>query len=488
MAKDDNSRRKRRLSADDIDGFIDSADDDKVRRFWKTMKDEKLRGGTPEINGLKRRKFLSLPLYNNSIAIIFILAILSFSAWFLLKYTSIGLPVDLTQPILVIVFAFSAIMFHRSVSDKEEIVNMLDEVAGYSILNESVFENIGSGLIVVDAAGKITKINRQAENILEVSNNELIDKSCQIIAVNQGIANLLLQTLRAGHSVVNHEIEWVSSRGRHYSLQITTSLLQNKHRHTVGAVAAFNDVTEIHDLQEKLRLNEHLASIGELSAKLGHEIGNSLGGIRLFADNLVDEFPLGDHRIEYVEEILAEIDRLKTKVSGLRDYSRPIILDLKEADVNEVVDEVLSFARSKLKENNISVRTNLNQDLPKVMMDISQVRGALLNIVINAVQAMKYGGKLTISTQRQNGAVEFLISDTGPGIPEEIRGKIFSPFFTTKKIFGTGLGLSIVYKAVQTHGGTIRCDSEIDKGTTFIIGLPVEMATSEKYADAFSQC
>lgn len=195
-----------------------------------------------------------------------------------------------------------------------------------------------------------------------------------------------------------------------------------------------------------------------------------------------------DHRREYVEEILAEIDRLKTRVSGLRDYSRPISLDLKETDANEVADEVLSFARNKLKENSISVRTNLSQNLPKVMMDIDQVKGALLNIVINAVQAMKYGGELTVSTQRRNGSVEFSIGDTGPGIPEEIRGKIFSPFFTTKKIFGTGLGLSIVYKAVQTHGGTIRCDSEVDKGTTFTIGLPVEMAMNEKYADAFSLC
>ena len=137
-------------------------------------------------------------------------------------YAGIDLPIDLTQPVLVVVFAFSAIMFHRYVSDKEEIVDMLDEVAGYSIQNESVFENIGSALVVVDATGKVTKINRKAEDILEASNGELAGRNYQTIAVNQGISNLLLQTLRTGFSIAYHEIEWVSGKGTPYSLQVTT--------------------------------------------------------------------------------------------------------------------------------------------------------------------------------------------------------------------------------------------------------------------------
>ena len=485
-----NSRRRKRLSADDIDGFIEATNDEKVRRFWQTIKEEKLRGGAPGSDGSGRRKFLSIPLYNNSIAILFILAILAFSAWFFFKYTSISLPIDIdiTQPVLVVVFAFSAIMFHRYISDKEEIVDMLDEVAGYSIQNESIFENIGSGLIAVDATGKITKVNRKSEEILEASNHDLVGRSCQVISFNQGIANLLLRTLRSGYSIANSKIEWKSSKGRHYSLQATTSLLQNKRGHTVGAVAVINDVTEIHDLQEKLKLNEHLASIGELSAKLGHEIGNSLGGIKLFTDNLVDELSSEDHRRGYAEEVLAEIERMKSKVSELKDYAKPISLDLKEGDVNEIADEVLSFTRNEFNENGISVRRNLSHESSSIMIDPDQVRGALLNIVINAIQAMPDGGELTVSTQRQNGSVEISVADTGVGIPEDIRGKIFNPFFTTKKTLGTGLGLSIVYKTIQAHGGTVKCDSEVGKGTTFIIALPVEMAMSEPYAGALLHC
>ena len=173
MVKSDGARKKRHLSADDIDELIEMADDEKVRRFWQKIKEERLRDG---ISGSKRKKFLSIPLYNNSIAIIFILAILSFSTWFVFKYTSIRIPDDITQPVLVVVFSSTAIMFHRYVSDKEEIVGMLDELAGYSIHNESVFENIGSALIVVDAAGRLTRINRRAEDILEVENDKLVGK------------------------------------------------------------------------------------------------------------------------------------------------------------------------------------------------------------------------------------------------------------------------------------------------------------------------
>jgi PAS domain S-box-containing protein len=490
LVRGNGSRKKRRLSADDIDEFIESADDEKVRRFWETIKAEKLRDGLSESTDPEHRRFLSIPLYNNSIAILFVLAILSFSTWFLFKYTSIGLlsNIDITQPVLVVVFAFSAIMFHRYVSDKEEIVGMLDEVAGYSVQNESVFENIGNGLIVVDSAGKVTKVNRKAAEMLEASNSELVGKSCQVISVNQGIANILLETLRSGYATANRELEWVSSRGRHYSLQVTTSLLRSKHAHIAGAVAVIGDVTEIRDLQEKLKLNEHLASIGELSAKLGHEIGNSLGGIRLFTDNLVEELSPGDHRRGYAEEILAEVERLKAKVSELKDYSRPVSLDLAKGDLNNVVDEVLSFARNRFEENGISVSRTTGQNLPEVNMDPDQMRGALLNIVINAIQAMTDGGELTVSTQRRNGTVELSVADTGVGIPEGIRSKIFNPFFTTKKMLGTGLGLSIVYKTIQAHGGTIRFDSELGRGTTFTIGLPIETEMSKQYTDALSHC
>jgi len=119
------------LSADDIDEFIEAADDDKVRRFWRTIKEEKLRGKVLRSNGSRRKKFLSIPLYYNTIAMIFILATLSFSTWFVLKHTSVELPVDIdiTQPILVVIFAFSAIMFHRYVSDKEEIVGVKNVIA-----------------------------------------------------------------------------------------------------------------------------------------------------------------------------------------------------------------------------------------------------------------------------------------------------------------------------------------------------------------------
>ncbi len=465
--------RKRQLSAEDIDELIDMAEDEKVRRFWKTIKEEKLRGRKRSTNGSKRRRFLSIPLYNNSIALIFIFAILSFITWFLFNYTRVSIPVDITQVALIIAFAFSAIMFYRYVSDKEEIVDMLDEMASYSMQNETVFENIGSALIVIDAMGKVTKVNQKAEEILEVGSRELIGRNCQSVIPNQELADLLLGTLRFSSYIANYEFDLESISGRRHSLQVTTSLLHNKRGDTIGAVAVINNVTEIRELQDKLKLKEYLASIGELSAKLGHEIGNSLGGIRLFLDNLLEEIPEEDHRREYVEEILSEVDRLKARIIEIKDYARPISLNLRRTNVNEVMEEALSFSKDKIQESNIVVERHYSAGLPDIVVDPDQVRGALLNIIINATQAMPQGGKLSLSTSQSNGALELSVSDTGVGISEEIRGKIFNPFFTTKRSLGTGLGLSIAYKAIESHGGTIAFESEAGIGTTFTIGLPV---------------
>ena len=466
--------RKRQLSAEDIDELMDMAEDEKVRRFWKTIKEEKLRGRKRDTSGSRRGRFLSIPLYNNSIALIFIFATLSFITWFLFNYTRVSIPVDITQVALIIAFAFSAIMFHRYVSDKEEIVDMLDEMASYSMQNETVFENIGSALIVIDAMGKVTKVNHKAEEILEVGSRDLIGKNCQSVISNQELADLLLGTLRFNHYIANYEFDLESTSGRQHSLQMTTSLLHNKRGDTIGAVAVINDVTEIRELQDKLKLKEYLASIGELSAKLGHEIGNSLGGIRLFLDNLLEEIPEEDHRREYAEEILSEVDHLKARIIEIKDYARPISLNLRRANVNEVMEEALSFSKDKIQGSNIVVERHYTEELPGIVVDPDQVRGALLNIIINATQAMPQGGKLSLSTRQNNGALELSVSDTGVGISEEIRGKIFNPFFTTKRSLGTGLGLSIAYKAIESHGGTITFESEIGIGTNFIIGLPVK--------------
>ena len=321
--------------------------------------------------------------------------------------------------------------------------------------------------------GKVTKVNHKAEEILEVGSRELIGRNCQSAIPNQELADLLLGTLRFNHYIANYELDLESISGLRYSLRVTTSLLHNKRGDTIGAVAVINDVTEIRELQDKLKIKEYLASIGELSAELGHEIGNSLGGIRLFLNNLLEEIPEGDHRREYAEEILSEVDHLKARIIEIKDYARPISLNLRRTNINEVMEEALSFSKDKIQGSNTVVERHYTQGLPGIVVDPDQVRGALLNIIINATQAMPQGGKLSLSTRQNNGALELSVSDTGVGISEEIRGKIFNPFFTTKRSLGTGLGLSIAYKAIESHGGTITFESEVGTGTTFIIGLPM---------------
>ena len=471
---------KKHLSIEDIEELIEISEDEKVKKFWQTIKSEKMKGSNSRFVKSWFRRFLSVPVYNTFVVIIFVFALISFGIWFLLNYTDLNISTDITQIAPIIAFAFISLIFYRYITDKEEIFSLIGELADYSIQNESVFENIGIGLIVIDATCKVIKVNRRAEEILEARSYELIGKNCENIFYNKELGKLLVNTIRIYEEVKNIEINIRSSKGHNYYLQVTTSLLQNKKGDTIGAIELINDITEIRELQEKLKLNEHLASIGELSAKLGHEIGNSLGGIRLFTDNLLEELPQEDHRREYALEILSEIDRLKSGISDLKNYSKPINLELKKTNVNKLLDDAILSNTDKIQNNGIIIHKNYNMNLPEIMIDGDKIKGAILNIIINAIQAMPHGGTLGISTKSWNGSLELSISDTGVGIPPEIYGKIFNPFFTTKKLVGTGLGLSIAYKAIKSHGGNIKFNSEVGKGTTFSVELPVNITINEQ--------
>jgi len=480
--KSNSGRRKRHLSVDDIDKLIEMSEEEKVRKFWQTIKNKETKSFKTGLLNSWYRRFISIPVYNNFVIIIFVFSFIYFIMWFLFNYTNIYIPAaDITQIAPILAFVFIALIFHKYVSDKEEIFDLIDKLAGYSIQNENVFENIGIALIVVDNKCKITKVNQKAEEILGLKSHEILGNNYKEVFPKENLGELLVKTIQECQGIDNFQMEFKNNKNRRLFLQVTTSLIQNRRGNTIGAIELINDVTEIHELQEKLKLNEHLASIGELSAKLSHEIGNSLGGIRLFTENLLDELPQDTDARSYALEIISGIDKLKHSINDLKNYSRPIQLDLKNADINRLINDVIMLNMDKISNNGITVQKNLNENLPEIMIDTEQIKGAIVNIVLNAIQAMPNGGELNISTCRLNGDVIFSIKDTGEGIPWEIKDKIFKPFFTTKKALGTGLGLSIAYKAIKSHGGNIRFDSEVGKGTAFTIGIPVNANYRDKY-------
>ncbi len=227
---------------------------------------------------------------------------------------------------------------------------------------------------------------------------------------------------------------------------------------------------------EQMERADRLASMGEMAAGLAHEIKNPLTGIAAAITVINDDFDPSDPRREIVNEVLEQIKRLDKTVNDLLFFGRPAPPEPTFADVNDILRKTLWFAAQHRGGKNIEKVLDLQDGLPPVYVDPKQIHQVFLNLTLNAVQAMPGGGTLTIRTHRVNRNdtpwVRVGISDTGPGIPQQILDKIFTPFFTTKAQ-GTGLGLAICHKLVTQHQGTITVRSEDGIGTEFVILLPV---------------
>lgn len=237
------------------------------------------------------------------------------------------------------------------------------------------------------------------------------------------------------------------------------------------------DITEEKRNETKLRRTESLASMTTMAAGIAHEIKNPLAAMQIHLQLLRRAYKKKSSLTEEeAERYLAVLDEEISHLNGIAvDFLfavRPMNIVLALGDVNPVCEDLVAFVRPELKMHGITVVTRLQKFLPNVELDANYLRQALLNIVKNAMNAMEKGGRLTISTKLAGDFIELRLSDTGCGISEEHVAKIFEPYFTTKAS-GTGLGLTVVYKVIKEHKGDISVTSQVGKGTTFIIKLPV---------------
>ncbi len=230
--------------------------------------------------------------------------------------------------------------------------------------------------------------------------------------------------------------------------------------------------------QEQLIRSEKMAALGQLSAGVAHEIRNPLTSIKIFIQTLEKEMDLDETQQEDFRIIRKEIDRLNEIVVRFLTFARPEEPQLQSVNLYRLVIDTLNLLMTTIKNNGIQLEVSLSPDLPPVMGDSKQLEQVLLNLLLNAIEAMPNGGTLGVrSTVKADSETleefsQLVIRDTGPGIQEEDRAHLFDPFFTTKE-GGTGLGLSIAYAIVQKHNGQIAVESEVGKGSSFLLSLPL---------------
>lgn len=230
---------------------------------------------------------------------------------------------------------------------------------------------------------------------------------------------------------------------------------------------------------------EHLATIGELAAGLAHEIRNPLAGIAGAIEIITKDFPKDHPDREVLEDLRQEVRRIEKTLNDLLVYARPKPPQFGRADIKETIARTLQLARQQTGTRQVDFSIQISPSLPKFLADSEQLHQVLLNLVLNGIQAIDKEGRITIEANLRSadglsrpGSVEIAVTDTGPGIPPEHLDRIFRPFYTTKR-GGTGLGLSLCRRIIAAHGGTLTAESELKKGSRFIIRIPLREAAEE---------
>lgn len=359
-----------------------------------------------------------------------------------------------------------------------EIVNginhLTETLRKTKTMNELILENSIDGVITVDNNGAITMLNPAAEKITGYKLEEVIGLPYYTIVDDKNFQSPLLDTLFNGVDHVGVEVDFPVSK-QIIKISSSTSHLKDHQGNIIGALVIFKDITEQKEVERLMQQTERLVAIGELMAGIAHEIRNPLAAIRGFVQYLQNDLPKVEQQ-EYIGIILKEVDSINKVIQQLLDFSAPSKNYYVSVQINELIEEVLVLINSSHRSNNLTFKLSLDSSLSALYLDKELMKQALLNLVINAIQAIKQKGVIEITTTLSvNQKYQLIhIKDDGDGIKPELMDKIFTPFFTTK-IAGTGLGLSMVQKIISSHKGKISIQNNDDgKGITVEVALPID--------------
>jgi PAS domain S-box-containing protein len=340
----------------------------------------------------------------------------------------------------------------------------------------SIIRDSAEGIVTLDTDDRITSWNRAAERIFGWTVEEVrgmgVDRMLpddpQVIEERRRIR----ERLRAGETVSNHETRRVRKDGKPITVRISWSPLRHASGNVAGSIGVVLDVTAQREMQERLVESERLAAVGEMAAHVAHEIRNPLAGIRAGCEVLFTRGDVAEEAREIGHEVVHQIDRLNQTVSELLQFAAPRKIETAPEDLKPLIDRVVSQFREHPASRGVSIERHALEELPRARVDKRQLEQVFYNLLLNAAQAMRHAGSITISAARDGGFVEIAVRDTGPGLPAEARDRLFQPFFTTRTE-GTGLGLAIVKKIVSAHGGAVEASNRPAGGAEFRVRLPL---------------
>jgi two-component system sensor histidine kinase PilS (NtrC family) len=361
----------------------------------------------------------------------------------------------------------------HSLREKEQGLTRLQ------VFHENIVHSISSGVFTADAMGCITSFNPAAQEATGYTLTHVAGRPWREVFNWHPSQQSDEQVNGAVSTTTRFEVECKRADGNRLILGMTLSPLHEQGKQT-GLVGVFKDLTQIRDLEEEMRRKDWLASLGEMSAGMAHEIRNPLGALAGAMQMLRKDATEDETNRRLMDIAIREATRLDNIITEFLQYARPPALNLAEHDLNKVLAETLDLVQHEARtRNKIKIVTSLATGTLTALVDQDQFRQVFWNMATNAFEAMPEGGQLTISTSsrhvdaggRKGDVIEIAFQDTGEGIPKQNLDKIFLPFFTTKKE-GSGLGLAAVHRIVDLHGGWIKVESQERQGSRFVVCMP----------------
>ncbi|MGE2763725.1 two-component system sensor histidine kinase AtoS [Escherichia coli] len=353
----------------------------------------------------------------------------------------------------------------------QSVNNLAQALRETRTLNDLIIENAADGVIAIDRQGDVTTMNPAAEVITGYQRHELVGQPYSMLFDNTQFYSPVLDTLEHGTEHVALEISF-PGRDRTIELSVTTSRIHNTHGEMIGALVIFSDLTARKETQRRMAQAERLATLGELMAGVAHEVRNPLTAIRGYVQILRQQTSDPIHQ-EYLSVVLKEIDSINKVIQQLLDFSRPRHSQWQQVSLNALIEETLVLVQTAGVQARVDFISELDNELSPIIADRELLKQVLLNILINAVQAISARGKIRIRTWQYSDSQQAIsIEDNGCGIDLSLQKKIFDPFFTTKAS-GTGLGLALSQRIINAHQGDIRVASLLGYGATFTLILPI---------------
>ena len=340
-----------------------------------------------------------------------------------------------------------------------------------SLYLESLLEAANDVIFILDAKGRITYVNRKVEE-WGYDKDSLMGRALdEFMAGPDSGSDQAGRLISRGEQVLEAGLK--TGTGERRDVLLSTSGLEGRGERGSAWLVLARDITERKQLEGQLFHSEKLASIGILAAGVAHEIGNPLSAISGYAQILQSGGIDQAEAEECLEGIESQTARIQRIIEDLLNYSRPSAGLRSDINLAEAVPQVMSMLSAQKAFKDLDLEYDLADDLPPVLMDRDHLAQIIVNIALNAAQAMPEGGRLTVSLRAAGGRVMIVLTDNGPGIPTEMQARVFDPFFTTKPVGqGTGLGLAICYKIVESYNGSIEVKSQPGRGTSFTVTLP----------------